>query len=72
VPATGILCVVIFVSKEAGSQTKGKRKNGKSRFADRSLTVASQRNLKKKKKAIILCYLRDIAGNITPDVLYLY
>jgi hypothetical protein len=29
VPATGILCVVIFVSKEAGSQTKKNRKKRK-------------------------------------------
>jgi hypothetical protein len=51
VSATGILCVVISVSKEAGSQTKRNRKTEKGNpfasFADHTLTLASQRNLKK-------------------------
>jgi len=60
VPATGTFCVVIFVSKEAGSQTNKNRKNGKKQsicsFADHTLTLASQRNLKKKKKTLFVIF----------------
>jgi len=75
VSTTGVLCVVISVSKEAGSQTKKNRKtergNPFASFADHTLTLASQRNLKKN---TIICdiYRAFPVTFIAPDVLRLY
>jgi hypothetical protein len=59
VAATGILCVVMFVSKGAGNQTKGKEKNGVNPSAstvDHSLSLTSQQNLKKKKTPLFVLF----------------